>query len=59
MAGKRKGKGKKKVDEYQLRRSLREQARRRELEDIEDEMAKPAEDLSQYDKEIRIGGIEG
>ncbi|XP_031825732.2 N-acetylglucosamine kinase isoform X1 [Nomia melanderi] len=62
MAGKKKGKGKgkkRKVDEYQLRRSLREQARRREAEDLEDEMAKPAEDLSQYDKDIRIGGIEG
>lgn len=66
MAGKKKGvKGKKAkgqakkiVDENQLRRDLRDQAKMWESTEPAEE-AVPAEDVSQYFENIRIGGIEG
>jgi len=68
MAGKKKGKKvrkqeKKIIDEYQLRRDLREQAKMtKELVqevDLVQEIAMPIQDEPRYSKDIRIGGIEG
>ncbi|XP_076631479.1 N-acetylglucosamine kinase isoform X1 [Colletes latitarsis] len=64
MAGKRKKGGKKKgrrkrIDELELRRNLREQALRRDLEEMESEMAVLKQELLQYPDEIRLGGVEG
>lgn len=63
MAGKRKTKKTKKqkkiVDEYQLRRDLREQMKIMETADLVQEIAVHAKDQAQYSEDIRIGGIEG
>lgn len=63
MAGKRKTKKTKKqkkiVDEYQLRRDLREQMKMMETADLVQETAVHAKDQAQYSEDIRIGGIEG
>jgi len=63
MAGKRKTKKTKKqkkiVDEYQLRRDLREQMKMMETADLVQEIAVHAKDQAQYSEDIRIGGIEG
>jgi len=68
MAGKKKGKKvrkqeKKIIDEYQLRRDLREQAKMtKELVqevNLVQEIAMPIQDEPRYSEDIRIGGIEG
>lgn len=65
MAGKRKTKKTKKtkqkkiVDEYQLRRDLREQIKMTESADLMQETAVLAQDQAQYSENIRIGGVEG
>lgn len=60
MAGKKKGKKAKKViDEYQLRRDLREKAKMTKPADLVQEAAMPTQDKPQYSEDIRIGGIEG
>jgi len=67
MAGKKKGKKvrkqeKKIIDEYQLRRDLREQAKTKELVqevDLVQEIAMSIQDEPRYSEDIRIGGIEG
>lgn len=60
MAGKRKTKKTKKIiDEYQLRRDLREQMKMMETADLVQEIAVHAKDQAQYSEDIRIGGIEG
>lgn len=61
-AKKKKGKrGRNRVDEYKLRRELREQSHTMDLDDLDEEtVVVPEEvDLSQYAEQIRIGGIEG
>lgn len=63
MAGKKKGKKAKKqektVDEYQLRRDLREETRMAESADLVHETVPSAQDELQNAENIRIGGIEG
>lgn len=64
MAEKKKGKKAKKqkekvVDEHQLRRDLREQAKMTKSADLVQEAVIPTEDEPQYSEDIRIGGIEG
>ncbi|XP_025262455.1 N-acetyl-D-glucosamine kinase isoform X1 [Camponotus floridanus] len=63
MAGKRKTKKTKKqkkiIDEYQLRRDLREQMKMMETADLVQETVIHAKDQTQYSEDIRIGGIEG
>lgn len=64
MAGKKKDKKvrkkeKKIVDEHQLRRDLREQAKMTKPADQVQEAAMPTQDEPQYSEDIRIGGIEG
>lgn len=64
MVGKKKGKkakkqAKKLVDEYQLRRDLREQAKMTKSPDRVQEAAMPIQIEPQYSEDIRIGGIEG
>ncbi|XP_018401654.1 PREDICTED: N-acetyl-D-glucosamine kinase isoform X2 [Cyphomyrmex costatus] len=70
MAGKKKGKKVKKVkkvkkqekkivDEYQLRRDLREQAKMTKSADLVQEAAMLTQVEPQYSEDIRIGGIEG
>lgn len=66
MAGKKKDKkkagkkqGKKIVDEHQLRRDLREQAKMTKSADLVQEAAIPTQDEPKYSEDIRIGGIEG
>lgn len=64
MAGKKKSKKakkqeKKSVDEYQLRRDLREQTRMTESADLVQEAVVPAQDEPRHSQNIRIGGIEG
>lgn len=62
MAGKKKGKKAKKptaVDEHQLRRDLREQAKMTKSADLAQEAAIPTPAEPQYSEDIRIGGIEG
>lgn len=59
MAGKKKKRGRRKrVDEFQLRKTLRHQVG---IRDSDEEIEKPVEeqDLSQYADMIRIGGVEG
>ncbi|XP_076677862.1 N-acetylglucosamine kinase isoform X2 [Andrena cerasifolii] len=59
MAGKKKKRGKgKRVDEFQLRKNLRDQVGHK---DSDEEIEKPEEeqDLSQFADMIRIGGVEG
>lgn len=63
MAGKKKDKKVKKkekkiVDEHQLRRDLREQAKMTKPADQVQEAAMPTQE-PQYSEDIRIGGIEG
>lgn len=52
-------KQKKIVDEYQLRRELREYTKMPESADLVQETAVLAQDQAQYSEDIRIGGIEG
>ncbi|XP_012061564.1 PREDICTED: N-acetyl-D-glucosamine kinase [Atta cephalotes] len=65
MAEKKKGKkikkqeGKKIVDEYQLRRDLREQTKMTKSADLMQETVMPTQVEPQYSEDIRIGGIEG
>lgn len=62
MAGKgKKGKKAKKqiVDEHQLRRDLRKQAKMTKTADLAQEAAMPMQDEPQYSEDIRIGGVEG
>ncbi|KYQ49056.1 N-acetyl-D-glucosamine kinase [Trachymyrmex zeteki] len=64
MVEKKKGKKVKKrekkiVDEYQLRRDLREQAKMIKSADLMQETAMPTQVEPQYSEDIRIGGIEG
>lgn len=63
MAGKRKTKKTKKqkkiIDEYQLRRDLREQTKMMEPADLTQETAILAQKEAQYSEDIRIGGVEG
>lgn len=63
MAGKKKIKKAKKqkkiVDEYQLRRELREYTKMTESADLVQETAVLPQDQVQYSEDIRIGGIEG
>ncbi|XP_070154396.1 N-acetyl-D-glucosamine kinase isoform X1 [Polyergus mexicanus] len=63
MAGKKKIKKTKKqkkiVDEYQLRRDLREYTKMTESADLAQETAVLPQDQAQYSEDIRIGGIEG
>ncbi|KAM0730846.1 N-acetyl-D-glucosamine kinase [Formica fusca] len=63
MAGKKKIKKAKKqkkiVDEYQLRRDLREYTKMTESADLVQETAVLPQDQVQYSEDIRIGGIEG
>jgi len=47
------------VDEHQLRRDLREQAKMTKSADLVQEAVIPTEDEPQYSEDIRIGGIEG
>jgi len=47
------------VDEYQLRRDLREQAKMTKSPDLVQEAAMPTQVEPQYSEDIRIGGIEG
>lgn len=62
MAGKRKIKKTKKqkkiIDEYQLRRDLREQMKIVETMDLVQKTT-VVKDQAQYSEDIRIGGIEG
>lgn len=62
MAGKKKGKKaakKQVVDEHQLRRDLREQAKMTKSADLAQEAAMPMQDEPRYSEDIRIGGVEG
>jgi len=65
MAEKKKGKkikkqeGKKIVDEYQLRRDLREQTKMTKSADLMQKTVIPTQVEPQYSEDIRIGGIEG
>lgn len=64
MVGKKKVKKVKKkekkiVDEHQLRRDLREQAKMTKSMDEVREAVIPTKDEPQYSEDIRIGGIEG
>lgn len=64
MAGKKKVKKTKKqakkiIDEYQLRRNLREQAKMTTSTDLAQEAVTQVVEEPRYSENIRIGGIEG
>lgn len=64
MAEKKKGKKARKqkekiVDEYQLRRDLREQAKMAESADVTEKVSEPTQKEPQRCEDARIGGIEG